>query len=407
MAENELIPHLFRTEFSKICSVLVRTFGIENFELAEDIAGETFLAALESWPYNGVPANPVAWLYTVARNKTKNYLIRKQLFSEKIIPAIKPDLNRNLEIDLSEKNISDSLLQMLFAICHPIISADAQIGLALRILCGFGIDEIATAFLMSKQTINKRLQRAKEKLREKKIIVEFPTSSEIDSRLDNVLTTLYLLFSEGYYSEDKEEVIREELCKEAMRLTFLLLENKTTNQPKVNALYALMCFQGSRFPSRKTSAGEIILYDDQDETLWDRELIAKGAWYLNKASSGHQISKYHLEAAIAFQFTSKPDSYEKWENIVQLYDLLLNLEYSPVAALNRIYALSKTKGVQEAIHEAEKLDMKENHFYFALLGELYKSIHPAKAKKHFIKARELAKTEPEKRVLQKKSNNIF
>ena len=180
-----------------------------------------------------------------------------------------------MEIDLSGKNITDSQLQMLFAICHPSIPAEAQIGLALRILCGFGIEEIANAFLSNKETINKRLFRAKEKLRVEKVSIEFPGEAEINSRLENVLRTLYLLFTEGYYSESNDTILREDLCLEAMRLVHLLIENEQTNLPDVNALLALMCFHASRFEARKNDSGEMVLYQDQDETLWNRELIGK------------------------------------------------------------------------------------------------------------------------------------
>ena len=404
MNSKELIPHLFRTEFRKITAVLCKLFGIEHIETAEDLAGETFLAAIETWTYKGIPDNPTAWLYTVAKNKAKNYISRNHLFTEKISKEIKSSSSETeeIEIDLSDKNITDSQLQMLFAICHPAISTEAQIGLALRILCGFGIDEIANAFLSNKETINKRLFRAKEKLRVEKVQIDFPGEAEISNRLENVLTTLYLLFSEGYYSESQDSILREDLCQEAMRLTHLLIENELTNQPTVNALFSLMCFHASRFAARKNENGEIILYQDQDETLWDDELIAKGAYFLHQASQGNKLSKYHIEASIAYWHTIKQDTKEKWENILQLYNRLLQIAYSPVAALNRTYALAKANGKQEAITEAEKLNLADNHFYFTLLGELYTDLDNKKAKQHFQKALTLAKTHTDKQTIQKK-----
>ncbi len=404
MEQQELIPHLFRTEFRKITAVLCKAFGIENMEVAEDLAGETFLSALENWPYKGVPKNPTAWLYMVAKNKAKNYIARDHGFSDKIagqVIAASPE-SVEIEIDLSDKNITDSQLQMLFAVCHPSISTEAQIGLALRILCGFGIDEIANALLSNKETINKRLFRAKEKLRLEKVKIEFPGEAEIGKRLDTVLTTLYLLFSEGYYSESQDAVLREDLCLEAMRLTYLLIENEQTNQPNVNALFALMCFHASRFEARKTENGEIVLYHDQDESRWNYELIAKGAYFLHQASHENEISKYHLEATIAYWNTQKADTKEKWENILHLYNLLLQLEYSPIAALNRTYALSKVRGKREAIVQAEKLQLTVNHFYYTLLGELYTGIDDEKALQNFQKAFELAKTVADKQTIQKK-----
>ncbi len=404
MEQQTLIPHLFRTEFRKITAVLSRLFGIEHIEMAEDIASETFLSALETWPYKGIPENPTAWLYSVAKNKAKNYINRNNIFTQKIANQIKQSSagNEEIEIDLSDKNITDSQLQMLFALCHPAIPTEAQIGLSLRILCGFGIDEIATAFLTNKETINKRLFRAREKLRLEKISIEFPGEAEIDKRLEPVLTTLYLLFSEGYYSESKDNVLREDLCLEAMRLTSLLIENEQTNQPSVNALFSLMCFHSSRFAARKNENGEIVLYNDQDETLWNYELIEKGAYYLHLASQGNKISKYHLEASIAYWLTIKADSKEKWENVLQLYNRLLQIEYSPIAALNRTFALSKANGKAEAIIEAEKLTLTNNHFYYTLLGELYTDIDNKRAKQNFQTALSLAKTQTDRQTIQKK-----
>jgi RNA polymerase sigma-70 factor (ECF subfamily) len=408
MDHPELIPHLFRTEFGKITTVLCKHFGLEHMEAAEDIAAETFLTALETWPYKGVPQNPTAWLYTVAKNKARNFIVRNKILSGKVIPELKSSAvsAEEKEIDLSDKNITDSRLQMLFAVCHPAISTEAQIGLALRILCGFGIEEIANAFLTNKENINKRLSRAREKLRKEKAVIEFPGKNEINKRLDAVLLTLYLLFSEGYYSESNNDVLREDLCHEAMQLTQLLLENETTNQPEVNALMALMCFHASRFAARKNDRGEMILYRDQDETLWNGELITKGAFYFQQAGKGNKISKYHLEAGIAWWHTHKTDTKEKWENILQLYNQLLQIEYSPVAALNRTFALAKANGKKEAIAEAEKLKFVNNQFYFMLLGELYSGMDNNKARQNFGKAFSIAKTGKEKQVIQKRMKEL-
>jgi RNA polymerase sigma-70 factor (ECF subfamily) len=407
MEQNELIPHLFRTEFSKITAVLCKRFGIANLQIAEDIASDAFLQAFETWPFKGIPENPVAWLYKVAKNKALNYFQRNQLFKEKITVEIKKAATtQELKIDLSDKNITDSQLQMLFAICTPLISTGSQIALALRILCGFGIDEIATAFLTNKETINKRLFRAREKLRAEKIAIEFPSKTEIPQRLETVLLTLYLLFSEGYYSESEESILREDLCGEAMRLMELLLQNELTNQPKVNALYALMCFHSSRFEARKNANGEMVLYAEQDESRWNQDLIAKGVYFLKIASQGNRFSKYHLEAGIAYWHTIKTDSDEKWENILQLYNQLLQLEYSPIAALNRTYALSKVRGKEVAIAEAEKLHLTGNPFYFTLLGELYQNIDDEKAKENLEQAYLLAKTENDKKTILKKMKTM-
>ena len=404
MDQQQLIPHLFRTEFRKITVVLCKLFGIAYIEIAEDIASDTFLSAIENWTYKGIPENPTAWLYSVAKNKARNYLQRNKIFADKITGQLKyfTETTAQIIIDLSDENITDSQLQMLFAICNPAISTAAQIGLSLRILCGFGINEIADAFLTNKETINKRLHRAKEKLRTEKIRIEFPGEAAIDARLAAVLTTLYLLFNEGYYSESNDTLLREELCQEAMRLTYLLIENEPTNQPSVNALLALMCFQSSRFKARKNESGAMILYQDQDETLWDLELIAKGVYFLRRSSHGTSISTYHLEAGIAYWHTIKADTAEKWHTVLQLFNQLLQVAYSPIAALNRTYALAKVKGNKAAIIEAEKLQLTGNHFYFVLLGELYKDIDRQKANINFEQALVLAKTPTDRQTIQGK-----
>jgi RNA polymerase sigma factor (sigma-70 family) len=401
MEEKELIPHLFRTEYRKIVSVLCKLFGIEHIEIAEDIVSDTFLLASETWGLKGLPENPTAWLYTVSKNKTKDFLKRGKIFSGKIAPELKQSGQsiEEIEIDLSGKNINDSQLQMMFAICHPSIPVESQIGLSLNILCGFGAEEIADAFLTNKETIYKRLARAKEKLRAEKVKIELPASSEINSRMETVLKTLYLLFSEGYYSTSTNKTLRQEFCVEAIRLNLMLVENEKTDSPFANALLSLMCFHSSRFEARTNQNGEIILYEDQDENLWNTELIEKGSYYLNRASTGNKLSGYHLEAAIAYWHTQKENTGEKWENILQLYNKLLQLEYSPIAALNRTYALSKANGKKEAIVEAEKLNLSGNHLYHSLLGNLYKDVDNKTAEKHLRIALNLAKTDADRKVI--------
>lgn len=410
MNEKALITQLFKTEYRKIISVLCKLFGpaLSGIEIAEDITNDTFLLASETWGLKGIPENPTAWLYTVAKNKTKDYLKRHRTFSEKIVVDFKQNQNQSeeVEVDLSHKNIIDSQLQMIFAICNPIIPAEAQIGLALRILCGFGIDEIAEAFLTNKETINKRLFRAKEKLRTENINIELPTDNDVHARLETVLATLYLLFNEGYHSSTQKTHLRKELCLEAMRLNYFLIENETTNKPIVNALMALMCYHASRFEARTNQIGEPILYDQQDKNLWNEELIAKGNFYLIQSAKGNELSKYHLEANIAYWHSSKIENPKKWDNILQAYNQLLLIEYSPITALNRTYALAQVKGKQTAIIEAEKLHLTDNHFYFSLLGYLHTDIDNAKAISYFEMAQQKAKTDDDKSLLNKKLNDL-
>lgn len=400
---EKILPHLFRTEFGKITSVLAKHFSLVHIEIAEDIASETFLLAMETWPYKGVPENPKAWLYTVAKNKTKNFLHRATILSK-----VQNDISSSLEkvdengIDLSNENIQDSQLRMLFALCHPSLASESQVALCLRVLCGFGIDEIATAFFSNKETINKRLVRAREKLRTENISTDLPDSPDLIKRLGNVLTTLYLLFSEGYYSETNENIVREDLCEEAIRLTKILATNEQTNTPATNALLALMYFHASRLKSRTNCNGEFVLYENQDDRLWNKEYISLGAYHLNVASKGDDLTKYHLEAGIAYWHTLKLDSKEKWESILQLYNRLLQIEYSPVAALNRTYALSKANTIQEAIAEAKKLNLTSNPYYFTLLGELHRQLNNEDAMSYFQDALRVTRSAAEKTLIQKK-----
>jgi len=440
--QTELIPHLFRTEYRKIVSVLCKLFGIEHIEIAEDIVSDTFLLASELWGLKGLPENPTAWLYVVAKNKTKDYLKRDSLFAQNISKEIKSNapISEEIEIDLSVKNTNDSQLAMIFVVCHPCNPAESRIGLALNLLCGFGVEEIANAFLTNKKVIYKRLQRAKEKLRAEKIKIEQPTLPEIDDRLSTVLMVLYLLFNEGYYSSSQDITLRKDICLEAMRLTSLLIDSRACegneqdeerdvpersegneqgrardealtkslakfsqmNKPFANALLSLLCFQASRFDARLNQNGEIILYEEQDTDLWDQELIAKGEYFLNQASQGDKISKYHLEAGIAYWHTIKADTKEKWENILQLYNQLLLIEYSPIAALNRTYALAKANGKKEAIIEAEKIKLTGNHLYHSLLGELYTDVDNTKAILHLQNALALARSRADKMVISNK-----
>jgi RNA polymerase sigma-70 factor (ECF subfamily) len=333
-------------------------------------------------------------LYTVAKNKTKDYLRRDKLFAQKI----SRELNQanaqaeEIEIDLSGKNIEDSQLAMMFAVCHPCISPEAQVALALNLLCGFSPGEIADAFLTNTEVIYKRIQRAKEKLRTENVRIAQPTKKEIHERMETILLTIYLLFNEGYHSSSTSKTIRQDLCLEAMRLALLLVENENTHSPEAGALLSLMCFHASRFDARTTQNGEIILYEDQDDSLWNKELVEKGERYLNEASTGKKVSRYHIEAAIAYWHTQKKDTREKWENILQLYNRLLFIRYSPAVALNRTYALAKANGNEEGIREAEKLKLETDPFYHSLLGKLYETVDAVIALEHYVTAHKLARS---------------
>src|SRR5450432_479533 len=408
MQENETLKQLFQKEFSKIVAVISKQFGLQHIEIAEDIVSETFLQALETWETKGTPANPTAWLYKVAQRKTLYHFRRGKIFEQKIVPALKSKDNYDeTRLDFSPQNIKDSQLQMMFAVCNPAIASEAQIGLALRILCGFSIDEIAETFLSNEETIKKRLFRAKEKLRTYKVKMELPAEKEIEQRLNNVLHIIYLLFTEGYYSKTQNEVLRKDFCLEAMRLCLQLTEYDKTNLPKTNALLALMCFHASRLRARLASDDTYILYENQNQDLWDTALIKQGTHFLLLSATGNDLSSYHVEARIASLHCQKEDSKKKWEKILHLYNQLLFLNYSPAVALNRTFALYKVYGAQAALAEAEKLKLDSNYYYFILMGELYKNIDHKNAKANFLKAYSLARTITDKQALQTKIDSLL
>ena len=402
MINNELIPHLFRQEYGKMTAVLCHQFGLDQIGLAEDIVSDTFSDALESWPHRGIPANPTAWLYRVAKNKTINILKKRQsqlnYDNQQVVDFSK--------IEFSEELIADSQLRMIFAVCHPALPNEARIALALKVLCGFGIEEIANAFLTSKDVINKRLYRAKKYLRAHQTDLDTIDQYDIKRRMDSVLTTIYLLFNEGYYSESNDSIIRKDLCLEALRLGYILSTNEETSSNEVNALVALICFHSSRLEARMGACGQVVLYNDQDSELWDHDLIAKGVDYLNRSSNGDSISKYHLEANIAYWHTVKEDSEEKWKYILTMYDLLLLKEKSSVAALNRTYAVYKLGGEEAAAKDAYKLNLYQNQYYYVLLAELHLQKDKQKSMNYLETAYDLAKTEPEKNLIHSKISQL-
>ena len=409
MEKNEYLKQLFQQEFSKMVAVISNLFGLQYIETAEDIVSETFLQATETWEAKGIPPNPPAWLYAVAKQKTLYYFRRNNILEKKVIPGVIAGHEKYQEPempDFSDQNIKDSLLRMIFAICTPAIASEAQIGLALRILCGFNIDEIAEAFLSNKEAINKRLFRAKEKLRQEKIQMEMPAAKQIPVRLGNVLHIIYLLFNEGYYSATQNRALRRDFCYEALRLGSMLTEYEKTNLPLTNALVALMCFHASRFDARETVDGSMILYEEQDAGLWNAALIKQGVHFLEISMQGNEVSSYHVEAQIAYWHCIKDDTTVKWNNILSLYNQLLLINYSPAVALNRTFALYKVKGAQEAIKEAEKLKLDNNHFYFLLLGELFSSVDKNKSISSYERALVLARTDAEKQMIRKKMDAL-
>ncbi len=406
-SHHELLPHLFRQEYAKMTAVLCRHFGLKHIEIAEDMASDTFLKASEHWALHGVPENPTAWLYTVAKNKTKDYFKNISAFETKIRNPINLEETQDEQhFEYSPEIIADSQLAMIFAVCNPANSNQSQICLALQILCGFSVEELANAFLSKPETIKKRLQRARTNLRNDNFQIKKLTGIDIKSRVDVVLKTLYLLFNEGYFSKTNHKQVRIELCSEATRLAVLLTENPLTNTAQVNALLALMCFQSSRLAARTNDRNEAVLFEEQDRNLWDQSLIQRGNYYLINATNADEISKYHLEAGISYWHTTSTDK-KKWRNILKLYNQLILIEYSPVTALNRTFAFAKVYGNRKAVVEAEKLKLTDNHYYHALLGYLYSETEIPKAIENFETALKLTKSKTEKQTLKKKIKRLI
>jgi RNA polymerase sigma-70 factor (ECF subfamily) len=407
-AHASVIQELFRREFARMVAVIGRRFGLDYLDVAEDVVSETFLQATETWGVKGIPPNPPAWLYAVANQKMLYHLRRTKIFREKVLPQLgardghETTGFNSIEMDFSGENIRDSQLRMLFAVSSPVIASEAQIALALRVLAGFRIDEIAEAFLTTADTIHKRLYRARQKLRSAGISLEMPSAGELTDRLSTVLRILYLMFNEGYYSTTHNLTLRKDFCLEAMRLATLLTAYQPTDLPGTHALLALMCFHASRFDARRSPAGENILYDDQDVTRWDGALIRQGMVHLDRSAGGSRLTAYHLEAGIAYWHTKREDTPEKWERILGYYDLLREMNPSPAVVLNRLYALYRARGADQALAEAPGLAYTGNAFYHLLMGELLGAGDVPAATEHLSRALALVRTEADARAIRKK-----
>jgi RNA polymerase sigma factor (sigma-70 family) len=402
---NALVDHLFRHESGKMVSVLTRILGMNNLDVAHDIVQDTLLKAMSQWRYGDVPANPAAWLYTVAKNKAIDYYRTERSRQKAAEASTEDEPEARWGTLFTENEIEDSVLRMIFVCCHPSIPEESQIALSLKTLCGLSTSEIARAFLTSEDTVAKRIYRAKEKIITDKIPLEVPKGSLLQDRLDNVLHVLYLLFNEGYNSSNPDELIRKDLCAEAMRLCFFLTQRASTNQPACNALLALMCFQSSRLDSRIDDNGNIITLKYQDRKTWNKALIEKGQDYLDLAAEANDVSVYHLEAAIAALHASSP-SFEQtdWKSVYDLYEILYSMKPSPVVALNKAIASSYAISFESALEQLRKIKGLEKHYLFhAAVGEVCMQLNmKAEAKHHFEIASTLTSSHSEQQLLREK-----
>lgn len=406
---RELAEHFFRHEYGKLVALVSRYLGGENVETAEDIVQETLLKAVDYWQHNAVPENPQAWLYITAKNNTLNILKRKKYqrafedqTTHKEVSFVPADV-----FELTEEEISDEQLKMMFSCCDTSLTESAQIVLVLKTLCGFSIVEIASAFRSNTETINKKLVRARKQVRESKVAFDLP--EDINLALDSVLKTIYLLFNEGYSPAQKDEAIRYDLCVEAIRLTILLIENKSIQQKSnAYALLALMYFNASRFEARTNAYQELVEMNAQNRANWHQDFINKGLQYLEMAMASEQLSYYFILAAISAQHCISPSYNEtNWKEILSLYEHLLLFEDSQTIRLNRAVVLAEVEGNQAAIGNLKTIERDKNfvahYLFYATLATLHQREKENKqALNYYKKALECCGSSRDKKFLRKK-----
>jgi RNA polymerase sigma-70 factor (ECF subfamily) len=401
---DALVEHLFRHSAGQMVSRLARWLGSARLDLAEEAVQDALVRALQSWPFGGVPAEPRAWLFQVARHRALDLIRRDASLRGKLVTlADRPAL----EADVRDNALGDDELAMMFMCCHPSLPHAGRTALTLKTVGGFGVGEIAAAFLAEPEAIAQRLVRAKRQIREEEIAIEIPLPTELGARLESVLDVLYLLFNEGYAAHGGENLVRAKLCGEAIRLAGLLARNPATDLPAVHALLALMLLQASRLPARVDEAGDLLLLSEQDRARWDHELIAEGLDHLERAASGHEVTPYHVEAAIAAAHAvARDQASTDWQWIVRLYDDLLALKPSPVVALNRAIALAMADGPAAGIAAIERIEadpaLARYYLLPAALGGLWlKRGDPARAALRYREALTRPCSAPERRFLEK------
>jgi len=392
-------------------AILTRIFGIEHLNLAEDVVQEALARALQTWPFYGVPTNPSAWIMRASRNLALDVVRRRKVFQNKqaeIIRLMDRDGAAPDEAIFSEDEISDDRLRLMFVCSHPAIPADAQVAFALKTLCGFSVAEIGHAFLTTEAAIAKRLTRAKQKIHHARIPFEIPAGGELGQRLDSVLQSLYLLFNEGYKASSGENLVREELCEEAIRLAELLVAHPAGNQPKTHALLALMLLNAARNPTRLDSEGNLLRLKEQDRTRWDQAMVARGMFHFAQSAVGEELSEYHFEAGIAACHCAAKDyASTDWQQILSLYDRLIEFDQSPVVALNRAVALANLRGPKAGLQAVRSIrgvnKLSSYYLLYAVQGEFeMRSGNLQVAAEQFRKSFELADTKSERAFLLKR-----
>ncbi len=406
-SQRDLVDHLFRQEHGKMVAVLTRIFGFDQLELVEDVVQDAFVSAIRAWRERQ-PENPQAWLMRAAKNRAIDLLRRGRLEVDTGSDADPASFAITMNELFHESELSDSQLRLIFACCHPVLEERDQLAFTLQLASGFGVKEIATALLTTEEAIKKRLQRARKKIRAKSISLTIPNGSNLKARLDAVLKVLYLTFNEGYQSSRSEEVIRRDLCAEAMRLTKLVCEHPVTNCRDTNALLAMMCYHAARFDSRLSADNEIILLADQDRSTWNQELIGVANYYMARSEPDDHPSIFVLEAAIAAQH-AYADSYARtsWTNLLTLYDALYRIKPTPVVWLNRAVVLSEMGNGREALSALDRLDLTEiiglEHLFHCVTAQVHEGLgNDAERKRHLHLALELVRNDRERVLIRHK-----
>jgi RNA polymerase sigma-70 factor (ECF subfamily) len=403
---SPLVEHYFRHEYGRLVAALTRHLGVRRLDLVEDVVQAALLRAMQTWSRRGVPADPAGWLFAVARHAALDALrrdktwqaVHDRLPAEETSPSPEPHF---------PAEIADDQLRMLFVCCHEAVPAESQIALALKTLCGFNAAEIARGLLTTEANIRKRLTRAKEQLRAIALDPGTLAEPDIQSRLEAVHTILYLLFNEGYNSSQPDELIRLDLCQEAVRLGLLLAEHPLTATPVSKALLALMLLHAARFDARLNHQGELLLLEEQDRTKWDLRIIHEGLIWLGRSGEGNMLSRYHLEAAIAAEHCIAPTFAEtNWPRIVAFYEKLYELAPTPVHALNRAIAVAHVHGPQAGLASLlpqENDSLRGYQYWHASLGELHRRLGQTdQARQHFTSALRLTTSQAERDLLLKR-----
>jgi len=368
MAGPELVTVdlVFREESGKAVATLIRLFG--DIDVAEEAVQDAFMVATEKWPESGLPPNPAGWIVTTARNRAIDRLRRESSREDRHAQAMA--LQASEEPELPTEPVSDDRLRLIFTCCHPALEPAAQVALTLRLVGGLHTPEIARAFLVPEPTLAQRLVRAKRKIKAANIPYRVPRGAELPARLGSVLAVVYLIYNEGYAASSGEELVRSDLCAEAIRLARLLGE-LMPDEPEAIGLLALLLLTESRRPARTTREGSMILLGDQDRSLWDRSLIEEGQALVQACLRRNRPGPYQVQAAIAAVHSDAASADgTDWSQILQLYDQLSALVSSPVVALNRAVAVAETRGVAEALDLLEDLDLDRYHLYHATRAEL-------------------------------------